>query len=386
MLPTVAVRPGTASRTVALLSLSKLVNDSYLSFLSALLPLISTRDSLSLAEAGSLATALSFASMVPQPLFGLASRRSPRTLLVIGPAAVAIGTAAMLLVRGYLPLLLTMVVTGLGAAAFNPIAAALAGEATTGRRGFGLGLLTAAGQLGRCLGPVIVIFLVRSLGFELTSLAGVGGLTMAYLLLGEFRRFSYRPLAIRTGRAASGRLTSLSVLWALMALRAATFGILSVYLPIYLYSHGHSLLVGGVAIAVLQLAGAVTTFAGGRLSDRLGRRRVIVGSFALAVLPILLAWQFTTAITVVLLIVGGGLVMVSLSVTLTFGQELYPNDAALVSGVLTGLGWGVGSLAMLGTGFLADSYGLREVLGYLFLLPTVGALLAASLLKEVPET
>jgi len=69
----------------------------------------------------------------------------------------------------------------------------------------------------------------------------------------------------------------------------------------------------------------------------------------------------------------------SVPVSVVYGQELMPESRGLVSGLLLGLAWGVGSLLVTGVGALADRIGLEPALGFVGLALIPAAFLALSL-------
>lgn len=70
--------------------------------------------------------------------------------------------------------------------------------------------------------------------------------------------------------------------------------------------------------------------------------------------------------------------------SVVFGQELVPEQRGLVSGVLMGLAWGIGSLLLGLVGYLGDRLGLEVALGILTALLVPAALLAAGLREPSP--
>ena len=106
------------------------------------------------------------------------------------------------------------------------------------------------------------------------------------------------------------------------------------FVPVLLTRQGMSVGEAGTAMALYLFMSGVGGFWGGRLSDRLGPRRVIVWSLLLATPFLLLAPQ-TQGWTFALLLALGGLFLQStLPVNVSFGQALAPHSAATVSSLI----------------------------------------------------
>jgi MFS transporter, FSR family, fosmidomycin resistance protein len=130
---------------------------------------------------------------------------------------------------------------------------------------------------------------------------------------------------------------------------------------------------------VMLVAGAVGTYVGGRLVDRLGRRPIVVVSMG-ALCPLLVAfllvgrWPAT-----VLLVAIGFVVIANFSITVVMGQEYLPNRLGLASGITLGAAIGFGGLAAAALGALADHTSLTTTLWVIALVPLPALLIALTL-------
>ena len=108
-----------------------------------------------------------------------------------------------------------------------------------------------------------------------------------------------------------------------------------------------------------------------------GRRRQMLLSFA--VLPPLgmLFLAVPGWVGYGALVVLGAAVLSSFAVTVVIAQELMPARLGTASGLVLGLGFGVGGMAVAVLGAVADAVGLVPTLTFLFLLPLAGLALAA---------
>src|SRR4051794_22909429 len=130
----------------------------------------------------------------------------------------------------------------------------------------------------------------------------------------------------------------------------------------------------------MLIAGALGTLVGGRLVDRIGRRKVLVGSI-IAQIPLLTGFLLAPeGVLAAVLLAGIGFVTVmSFSVSVVMGQEYLPSRLGIASGVTLGFAIGVGGIAAALLGLLADHAGLSAVMWTIAALPLAGLAVASTL-------
>ena len=365
------------------------LNDFHVAFLAPLLPLVVVKFNLSLALAGLLATVLTTSAALSQPVFGIVADRLRRRIFVmLGPALTVLAMGLMGLAPTYALLLALLLVAGTGTASFHPQGASTAGEASGDRRGTGLSLFVAGGELGYSLGPLIVALVVAVRGLEATWLVALPGLGACVLL--------WRSIPIRRDpprRPEGNTLTSdlaatfgpLAVLWLVVVLRTIVISGYQTFLPLLLHQRGGSIVAGGAAVFLFGGIGAIGGVVGGMLSDRVGRRRMVALSLVLGT-PLLLGFIHTQGAWAYALLAGGGVALyLSAAVTIVMAQELLPHRASVASSIVMGLAWGTAGLSLTGIGALADAIGLERALRLLLLL-AVPALAAAQFLPAHGRT
>lgn len=101
------------------------------------------------------------------------------------------------------------------------------------------------------------------------------------------------------------------------------------FLPFYL--HHLSLATSETLNCVFVGAGALGTLIGGTLSDKLGRKRLVVASMVLATPFALLFSHLSGTLRVMDLLLFGFSVLSSFSVTVVYMQRLLPNNVALAA-------------------------------------------------------
>jgi FSR family fosmidomycin resistance protein-like MFS transporter len=356
----------------------------------ALIPFLISERGYSYGAAGVLLLAVTVGSSIIQPLFGAVSDRlSLWWLMPLGVALAAIGIAGAGVAPSFGLTALAVGIGGLGVAAFHPEGARFANYASGARRGTGMSLFSVGGNAGFALGPILVTPAVLALGLHGTLAVAVLPALAAVVLVLELPHLRVRTAAAaRASRrgASEGRddWSAFGRLTAAVSVRSGVYFGLQSFVPVWFIHHfGSSEAVGNGALTAMLVAGAAGTLVGGRLVDRIGRRRVLVGSMALQ-LPLLLAFMVAGGgvLATVLLAAIGFVTIMSFSVTVLMGQEYLPHRLGIASGVTLGFAIGVGGVAAALLGALADHAGLATVMWTIALLPIAGIAIVLTL----PET
>jgi FSR family fosmidomycin resistance protein-like MFS transporter len=347
--------------------------------LPALLPFLRDKFSLSYTLAAVLVLGSTLASSIIQPLFGLWSdRRGAMWLLPAGAALAGIGIALAADAPSYPLVFCLVVVSGVGVAAFHPEGSKFAAYVSGQKRASGMSYFNIGGNLGYALGPLVATGLVLWLGLEGGLFLVLPGLAAAMLLtsrLSYLRRFVPERIA---GSVADGvdRPWAMANLLGLVAFRTtAWFGLL-VFVPLWEVSLGHSKAAGGRLLALMLLSGGVGTLVLGPLADRFGRRLVLRWS-VVAMPPLILVFVAVGGVPgAVALALVGACTVGTFGVTMVLAQEYLPRHIGMASGLSVGFALGLGGIAAVALGAIADSVGLETALYVCALAPVPGIVLA----------
>ncbi|MBA2634523.1 MAG: MFS transporter [Chloroflexi bacterium] len=358
-------------------------NDAYAAFLHPLLPRIMDKLELSIADAAVLTATLGIAASLAQPVLGhLSDRKGRRLMIVLGPIVSGVFLSMIGLAPSFGILLGLLVLGGLGGAAFHPPAVALAARVTEGKgSGMRHAVFSFGGAVGYAAGPLIAVGLVMGVGLE-----GLWMAAIPVLLLGGAL---YRILPNALPETDPDAAPTLGVLALLAGPLGLLFGISAVSAfiqrlfltmePIVMAEAGRSEVTGAVALSLYLGAQALGTLSGGYLTDRVDRRQLLVGLTLLAFPAHFLAFWFPagSAASLLFAIVAGFLNMAVLPPIVVIAQEIAPGRAGRNSGIVMGLAWATGSIAMLAAGAMGNVLGARAaalVASPLALLGTVFAL------------
>jgi FSR family fosmidomycin resistance protein-like MFS transporter len=131
------------------------------------------------------------------------------------------------------------------------------------------------------------------------------------------------------------------------------------FIPLWERAQGHSAAYGTWVLAGFLIAGAVGTLGGGRLADRFGRRPVLRWSFVAAAPLILVYVLVGGAVGIAAIVLAGAAVIGTFGVSLVMSQEYMPGRVGMASGLSIGLAIGLGGVAALTLGAIADAIDLE---------------------------
>ena len=371
--------------TVLTVSGGHLVHDLYTSFLAPLLPLLMDRFALTATMAGALGLFLNLPSALNPFLGLLAERWELKLLAVAAPAVTAAAMTCLGLAPSFIVLALLLVTAGVSAAMWHLLGPVIIARTAGQGVGRGMGLWMTAGELARTLGPLAAVGTVALFGLErMWPVMAVGLLSSFFLYL------QLRGLSTSSGRTKGGSLgDGWRVLKGLMLPLAGVqltqvfmiYGLM-LYLPTFMVGQGRGLWLSGASLALLELSGVIGALTAGSLSDRLGRRRVITGSMALAPLLLFLFSRSIGWLQVPLLALLGFFVFAATPVLLAMVQENCGGRRALANGIFMGFNFGFGALASVTIGRLVDSLGFVPAYGICALIGLAGLVLIPALPRD----
>lgn len=375
-------------RTVALLSLGHLVTDINQGALPALLPFLIAEYHLSYTAAGFIIFGSNIASTVVQPLFGhLADRLSTPWLIPAGVVLAGTGLAAAGIVSEYAWVLVSVVISGVGIAAFHPQGAQMVNRVSGKQKATAMSIFGVGGTLGFAVGPALITAAVLHWGLSgsvvLVVPVGIMAVFLSWRLSATPRGegslgAGLRPAPAERFHEAWGPFARLA---AAVIARAILFYGFNTFVPLYWVHVLHrSKTSGAIALTLFALSGVIGNLLGGRLADQFGHTRVAVGGF-LALIPLTPALVGVTSEPAALILLA--LIGLALSTTysplIILGQKYLPNRVGLSSGVTLGVAVSIGGVATPLLGRVADLYGLWAALATLALVPVLSAGLAMTL-------
>ena len=302
--------------------------------------------------------------------------------------------ALMSLTHSYWMLLLCVTLVGIGNNLWHPAAITTLAYRYPDRKGLALAYHGMGGNIADGLAPLVVGALLVWFSWRTVVVINVvPGLIMASMILvmlGAFTMSSSSDHVNARGNKSGGvkkylrDFASLLGNRALMlvsigsAFRTMTQTGLLTFLPVYLaYELDYSPFVVGVCMAVMQIAGFAASPIGGHLSDRMGRKRIVMASMVLSCVMIAFMAAAGKSFLFVAFIAAVGFFLYAMRPVLqAWAVEATPKELA-GSGV--GLQFGIqhigAAIAPALFGMIADAYDIYTAFYFL-----AGTILFANLL------
>ena len=363
--------------------------DMYSGMLPLILLALTQPLGLSYGQIGLVSMLYSLAGSVSQPFFGwLGDQRGARPMAVLGVAAIATTVGVMRFVDNYSTLVVLAIIAGTGSGAFHPQGATLAARAPSAQRGTSASLFMLGGNTGFAFGPIFNTAIFAMTGSYMPETLAALGLAQAAIIfwaLASLSREDYHASALSaTTTAKRAAISVIIVLMLVMFLRSWVQSSVSTYVPQVFKSFGYSNADAGTVLFSVLLPLAIGGLIGGTLSDKIGRRRVLIVSTALSG-PLLWLLLFTNGPSVYFAGALLGLATgASTPVTLVMAQSLLPRGLGLMSGIVLGFTFISGAIGVAISGVFADQIGLLQTMNLNAALPVIAAALAFLLPDDRP--
>jgi FSR family fosmidomycin resistance protein-like MFS transporter len=170
-----------------------------------------------------------------------------------------------------------------------------------------------------------------------------------------------------------------------IALRSVAWFTLLAFVPLWVESKGHSKADGGRLLFLMLLAGATGTLLIGAVADRVGLRRTMVATQALLA-PLMLVFVYVGGVVgAAALMLVGMCVVGTFGVTMVLSQLYLPRHVGMASGLSIGLAMGVGGVAAVVLGAVADAVDLKTALTISAIAPVFGVVLCLLLPAPAPR-
>lgn len=361
-----------------------------------LLPSLSSGLGLNYTETGFLVTSLFIGSVLANlPSGALVDLTGRRIAIQIASLLLCtVSLAALGVVTGFAALCLSLGLLGIANVMWHPAAISWLSIQLPKNRGYSMAVHSLFANLGDAAGPVAAGWMLLSFSWQHTAEINALVCIVCAIAVGAFLGRSHasadtprRPQAKEywSGLAALLRSRAQWSFFLMAGCRTLTQTGLLAFLPLYL-SHdlGMSPFAMGIAMMVLQLGGMIATPFAGVLSDRIGRRPVVLAGMAsTTVVVVALTFIKDPVIYVACVSVLGFFMYATRPVIQSWQMDRSPPEMiASMTGAMFMVQAVMSASAPLIGGLLADRFGLISVFYFL----AVSVLLANLLCLTIPKT
>ena len=302
---------------VLTVSAGHLTHDIFTAFLPPVLPLLIEKFSLSYLNSSLLNVVRKLPSLLSL-LLGSAIAKLDEEYLHYLIVAAPLMTSLLMSVLGIVPsyplLVALLLLVGFSSSIFHILGPALIKKVSGAQVGKGISFYQLGGEAARTLGPLIILGAVSKWNLEGSYRLILVGFFVSWLLYLKVRNIKISGLLekkttaeefsildfVKKYRGFILKIGGIRFFWSLTKIA------LTLFLPIYLKKiKGTSLWISGGGLSLLQLSGAVGTYVGGVISDKIGRKITISAAIIGAVVSLSLFSMLDGWVLVPLLIVLG---------------------------------------------------------------------------------
>ena len=372
-------RAGMMDRTkVAVVGSSHFFHDIYPAFLAPLMPLIIANFGLSYTESG----LLFFLVQIPSvfiPVIGIiADKYSLNYLIILAPALTGSIMSFIPLAPSYSILSIMLFCAGVVSVMYHVPSPVMIRYFAGSRIGTGMSVYMFSGELARTAGPLIIVTAVSWFGFEGSYKVFIFGILASAMLFWQLRHVDVKKNStFKSGVGLKKTWDKLKPLFLIISVlllsKAFMTKALTSFLPTYMTTKGTSVWVAGAALSILELAGAFGAITSGTLSDKIGRRKMLLFSFAAAPFAMFFFMMADGWLVIPLLLFLGFVNFTITPVLLALIQENEDEYPASANSIFMFFNFIISSMIVLLFGVLSDAFNL-DTIYYLSIIITIAGM------------
>lgn len=374
------------------LSGAHFINDIYTGVLNPIMPFIAAKIGISMAIATIILTISHIFSSLLQPLFGFfADNIVKRSFIFWGLILSSIFIPLSALAHNPFILVLFIIFGSIGSSLFHPQALGFASKfAQKDSAGKSMAVFVAMGTLGYSMGPVVSSAITQFLGMPKMPLMTFLGIIWALIMFSFVPKLSLSEKVINkiNFKTAFKRILTnrkLNILNVIAMLKTMIMSACFILLPFLWKNMGYKPFYIGMALFMFIFAGGIGSLISGHIEKNIGAAYVfyisMISTFPLMILFILTCSSHPT-LSLVIFVIMGFITMMATPVTMVMAQNVIPEYKSIISGFINGFSWGIVAIAMSLLGFIAEKFGITNVLIFVSIIPAVCSILVKELFKE----
>lgn len=374
------------------LSGAHFINDIYTGVLNPIMPFIAAKIGISMAIATIILTISHIFSSLLQPLFGFfADNIVKRSFIFWGLILSSIFIPLSALAHNPFILVLFIIFGSIGSSLFHPQALGFASKfAQKDSAGKSMAVFVAMGTLGYSMGPVVSSAITQFLGMPKMPLMTFLGIVWALIMFSFVPKLSLSEKVVNkiNFKTAFRRILTnrkLNILNVIAMLKTMIMSACFILLPFLWKNMGYKPFYIGMALFMFIFAGGIGSLISGHIEKNIGAANVfyisMISTFPLMILFILTCSSHPT-LSLGIFVIMGFITMMATPVTMVMAQNVIPEYKSIISGFINGFSWGIVAIAMSLLGFIAEKFGITNVLIFVSIIPAVCSILVKELFKE----
>ena len=364
----------TEDRTIIAISASHGIMHAYLVLLPAMIPILGG-DLGDIATVGMLASLVTlFYGWLSLPVGFIADRFSKKTLIMAsmilcGGASIIIGLSPSIPIAA-----IGLIILGIGASLYHPCGYAHMSLVSDASRGRYMGIQGLAGDMGMAVSYLTSSLLGIRFGWRMTFIIwGAIGLTMAAIdflvahdIACEIPEGGHvGPVeTLRRMFSTTDRATLLITLGIVVLSGMLWTGVASFIMVFIEEQKGISFVIAGGLSTLKYTVGAFAQILGGELSDKMGRKKLLLfgyAGFALSLIGFIMAPSSLPILALMVIVLGFTFFITQSPMNALLGDVARKDTVGVTYGVNFTLKYGIGFFTPAIAGFLALNYGYASV-------------------------
>ncbi len=368
------------------LILGHLTVDWYSGVLKPLLPLIMQTFSLTAGQTALIPSVMGILTAFFQPLGAVIGEKAGEKFVVIFSILLSVIFIPLIGISKSLILFLIFLSIGLiGNSMFHPNAASLVGALGFEKSHTAMSLFSIGGTVGSGLAPVMIIVFVNKFGFSHMPFLSFAGLLITGLTAVLIFSHKQKVEIEKASFSLSSFLDKKGVFSLLAVNILRSFAIIgfSTLIPLYLVSIGYSAIWGSYFLTSSRFSGAIGTYLGAVLSDKIGPKQVNKISLLAGTIFALLFLAFKNIYLMIVFFFFAFLFwFFTMGANVTYMQSLLPEKKGIASSLSMGISWGAASVLLSALSFFIDIAGLKIIFYIVFLASPLAFLLSYKLFER----
>ena len=382
----------TNSRAVKWLSAGHFTTDAFSGFLNPIMPFIAAKIGISMGVAALLMSISQLFSQLLQPIFGFfADNILKRGFIFWGLLFSTIFFPLTGVANNVYWLGLFIILGSLGVSIFHPQSIGFVIRFTEKDFTKNMGIFLSLGSIGYSFGPLISAAITQYLSLEKMPVLSIFGIVLALLMFVCVPKISNTDVIENKEKdivkvfktiLSNKQVLILIIISIMKALISSSCAIL---LPFLWKDTGHNPIYIGMALFWFMFAGGIGSLVSPKVEKILGTKQVIY--LSMLSMPVLMCifvflQDKLPIVALVDFVLMAFVLMLATPITMVLAQKELPQYKSIIGGFLNGFCWGVVGVLLSGLGFMAQKFGILQMLFIAGFVPAFSAYLVKYLNVE----
>ncbi len=364
------------------LSLGHFAVDFYMMVIPSIVPFLVLTLKLTQSQVGLIIAAMNLLSSSLQPVLGMVlDKRGNRKMIIYSLLWISIMMSAIAFTDSFILIVIIATAASLGSTLYHPLGAVIVNEHSGRKKGLYTSIYAISGNIAAAVTPLVIVPMVSRFGaLGVAYSVGIGIVAAVVMIYtrsagaGTQAEYHGQPEGTRPATCVAGKRNMVFLTLAEI-LRTWAFVVLISFLSLYYVNMGFSEIGASRIFTLFNTLAVLGLVLSGFMMSRHSSRKLLILTGLLSVVTYALFMMTTGAASIVFIVAAGVCMRFSFTIAMVKGQELMPQSTGMVSGLMMGLTFGVGSAGAYITGIIADRIGLYNALYTL-----IPVLVAATLL------